>query len=514
MDAIGEHAVALPPGGLPAELDAFLALEGPQALLIRGPPGTGKTSLAVSLLQRFAGERLFLTSRVDPLDLRRQFPWWLTNPPQRVTVIDSFGAEGSIGAAGRVVARAREMLTDPGLSVSDPAAEFLWLPPSVQDALSHITADERTLIVFDSWDALVEQFLGAPSGRGPATPDRETIERFLLRRMHAAGAHVVLVLERESASHLDYLVDGTISTASQLSDERLERWLTIHKLRRVRIETSMYPFTLEDARFSCMEPLPPYFEVETGHLTPDPAPMPRSIWPGSEVFAAAFGRLPIGQLTVIEMDSKLPQYCERMLLNPMAIQVLAQGGKVLYTPPPTVRAEEIYDLVTAVIPRKVVKHKLRIFCASARPTDRPEVGEVMFTRDLGRIELPDIPVDPIAEEFLRGAPSGDRPNLFIDSVPNLHAFARMRAKELTPEILPALMQHFLRMPFVAGVAVGPPVDPALDPLVGLAGLHIRVRERHGRALVYGVRPRTPSFVLTVPPILTPGSPPYEFHRVV
>ncbi|MCI4329191.1 MAG: hypothetical protein L3J86_06355, partial [Thermoplasmata archaeon] len=124
------------------------------------------------------------------------------------------------------------------------------------------------------------------------------------------------------------------------------------------------------------------------------------------------------------------------------------------------------------------------------------------------------PVDPLAEEFLRGAPSGDRPNLFIDSVPNLHAFARIRARELTPEVLPAVLQHFLRMPHVAGVAVGPPIEPAIDGILGLTGLHIQVRERHGRALVYGVRPRTPAFVLTVPPQIAPGSPPYELRRVV
>jgi KaiC/GvpD/RAD55 family RecA-like ATPase len=510
--------VAMPPGAVPPEVDAFLALEGPQSLLIRGPPGTGKTSLAVGLLERYHGRRMFVTSRVDPLQLRRQFPWLREaddDPATSVAIIDSFGSEGSISSSARVVARAHEILTEPTLMSVDPATEFLWLPPSVQEALGHVDEEHPTLLVFDSWDALVEQFLGSPTAREAHVPDRASVERFLLRRVHAAGAHLILVVEREGPSHLDYLVDGVVSTGSQFVDERLERWLTLQKLRRIRIEEGLYPFTLDGGRFECIELHPERWPSDPVTPPADPAPVPGSLWPGNASFAADFGRLPVGQLTVIEVDSHLPESCERRLVMPMLFHALSAGGRVVFTPSPTFRAEEIYDLVASVIPRRVMRERLRIFCVEARPARRPEVSHLLFTRANPTVDLAqEVPVHTEAEEFLSvPAPEG-RANLFIDSIANLRAFARSVGSDLSPVTLPATMQHFLTLAPCAGVVVGCTNDPALDSLLGLAGLHVRVRERHGRAVVYGVRPRTGTFVLTQPKPPSVGGPSYELRRIV
>ncbi len=510
--------IAMPPGGVPAELDTFLSLDGPQSLLIRGPPGTGKTSLAVGLVERFHGRRMFVTSRVDPLQLRRQFPWLREahdDPATAVVIIDSFGSEGSIASSARVIALAHEVLAEPALSNGDPATEFLWLPPAVQEALGHVDEEHPTLLVFDSWDALVEQFLGAPGAGGGEVPDRATVERFLLRRVHAAGAHLILVVERAETSHLDYLVDGVVSTASQFEDERLERWLTIQKLRRVRIEDALYPFTLEGGKFACVEPLPNRWQFDPAMPPPDPSRVPGTLWPGNASFAAEFGRLPVGQLTVLEIDSRLPESCERRLVVPMALTALAEGGRVLFTPSPTFRPEEIYDLVAAVLPRKVIRERLRIFCAEPRAIRRPELAQILFTRSTGHANLAEeVPVHALSEEFLSVAPPEGRVNMFIDSLANLRAFARAAGSDLSPVTFPAALQHFLSLTPCAGVVVGVPGDPVLDGLLSLAGLHLRVRERHGRAVAYGVRPRTSAFVLALPTPPTPGSPSYELRRIV
>jgi KaiC/GvpD/RAD55 family RecA-like ATPase len=507
----------MPPGSVPPELDAFLSLDGPQSLLIRGLPGTGKTSLAVGLLQRFQGRRLFVTSRVDPLQLRRQFPWLREgrdDAASEVSIIDSFGSEGSVASSARVVAHARDVLVEPETGSGGPATEFLWLPDAVQESLERIDEEHPTLLVFDSWDALVEQFLGAPIPREVPVPDRDAVERFLLRRVHAAGAHLVLVVEREVASHLDYLVDGVVSTARQFDDERLERWLTLEKLRRVRIGEALYPFTLEGGRFACIDPLPDRWPTDPGGSPPDPAPAPDSVWPGNASFAAEFGRLPIGQLTVVEVEARLPLSCEHRLVIPMLLSVLSDGGRVVLTPPPTIRAEEIYDQVSAFVSRRVIRERLRLFCAEARPSRRPEVTQIVVDRSPPLDLTHEVPVHSELEAFLSvPAPEG-KANLFIDSLTNLRAFARWLGTDLSAVTMPAALQHFLTLTPCAGVVVGSPGDPVLEALLSLAGLHIRVRERHGRAVAYGVRPRTSAFVLTQPMPASSTAPSYELRRIV
>jgi hypothetical protein len=223
----------------------------------------------------------------------------------------------------------------------------------------------------------------------------------------------------------------------------------------------------------------------------------------------------VGQLTVVEVDSRLPESCERRLVMPMLFHALSAGGRVVFTPSPTFRAEEIYDLVATVIPRRAIRERLRIFCVEARPARRPEVTHILFTRADPAVDLAqEVPVHTEAEEFLSAPAPEGRANLFIDSIANLRAFARSVGSDLSPVTLPATMQHFLTLAPCAGVVVGSSNDPALDSLLGLAGLHVRVRERHGRAVVYGVRPRTGTFVLTQPKPPSVGGPSYELRRIV
>ena len=64
-----------PGNALPQELRDFLHLPGPQTLLIRGPPGSGKSTLSLGLAASFPGARLFISSRVSRPKLLLQYPW-------------------------------------------------------------------------------------------------------------------------------------------------------------------------------------------------------------------------------------------------------------------------------------------------------------------------------------------------------------------------------------------------------------------------------------------------------
>lgn len=117
---------------LPIELTQFLGRPAPQTLLIRGAPGTGRTMLALELLDAFPGRRIYVTSRVGRSDLDLDFPTLLRSTHDGpITVVD-LTAEGSdLRAASRALESARDLITrDEG----HPGLRSLLLPPEVLDA--------------------------------------------------------------------------------------------------------------------------------------------------------------------------------------------------------------------------------------------------------------------------------------------------------------------------------------------------------------------------------------------
>lgn len=63
-------------GNIPPELEEFLQKEN-YALLIKGLPGTGKTTLALEIINKMASSRnvAYFSSRVSKKRLFSQFPW-------------------------------------------------------------------------------------------------------------------------------------------------------------------------------------------------------------------------------------------------------------------------------------------------------------------------------------------------------------------------------------------------------------------------------------------------------
>ncbi|HUL39563.1 MAG TPA: gas vesicle protein GvpD P-loop domain-containing protein, partial [Methanomassiliicoccales archaeon] len=62
---------------LPAELRSFLLVRGGRSLIIRGNAGTGKTTLALQLVEELAEieNSFYFSTRVSDSVLLGQFPW-------------------------------------------------------------------------------------------------------------------------------------------------------------------------------------------------------------------------------------------------------------------------------------------------------------------------------------------------------------------------------------------------------------------------------------------------------
>jgi len=486
---------------IPRELVDFLKLPGPQSMLLRGPPGSGKSSLSLALLQSFTGARYYVTNRVPEDDVLMAFPWLGENSKHGIQLLDNTDADG-VAQAARALLRGSPGLVSDVTSESREFAEFLWLPEPLQRAWSDLDPDRPSLIVIDSWDALVDAYLGKPEGVGTGDlPTRADIERALLRRMGRAKTHILFVLEREEQTQLDYLVNGVGVTSREVVNGRLERWLTIYKLRGVRIENPLYPFSLEGAHFECIVPVRPYGHLQGGRFNPAPDHQPGLLWPGSKAFADSFGRLPLGRSTLIEVEKEVPNQIPHLLLAPVLANTIEHHGRVIYVPDASTLPEDVWEALHGSVDRKKFLAQVRFLLPPAGLNE----GTSEFDETIVRLGQPTegvapSPTDDIGmDQFLRSGASPESPGLFIVFLQGLVAIATSLGLSITADLaqrLPGQIQSAVRGAPVHAIAIGSAPSPLLDPLRSTAALRLHVRQVQGRIFLHASDPWTPSFVLT------------------
>ncbi len=486
---------------IPRELMDFLKLPGPQSLLIRGPPGSGKTSLSLALLEAFSGARYYITNRVPGEDVLLAFPWIGENSSRGIKVVDNTGESVNLAQRARLLIQPVPTVLMDSPAESQELTEFLWLPEPLQEVWSRLEPNRPALVIIDSWDALVEAYLGTRTTGAVDLPSREEIERALIRRMGRSRTHLLFVLEREEQTHLDWLVNGVTVTSREVVHDRLERWLTLYKLRGVRIENPVYPFSLDSAHFECILPLKPYSHLRGGRFDPMPEVMPGHLWPGSKAFAASFGRLPLGGTTLIEADREVPNHTSEILLAPVLASTLERNGHVLMVPNPNTLPEDVWASVHGCVDKHRFLSNVRFLLPPPGPNQRSSEFDAAAVH-LGRrtpASMGHPSEEASLERFLRSGASAESPGLLIVFAQGLPALANSLGLAWSAELatqLPSQIQSAVRGSPLHAVVVGVTDSPMLDPIRPTAALRLHLHQRQGRVFLYASDPWTPTFVLT------------------
>lgn len=226
---------------IPEEIRGFLSQEGGSSLIVQGSPGTGKTILALELMDTFLDcNPIYLTTRSTAEAAYRLFPrlWRMHDDVDVIETKSVFWDKFFKKIDDKTLRVEKDafevygMLDDPGKA---DLSEFDQICDRVDEFLPN-----GSLLVLDSLEGLCDKY--------------KVSEKFLIdlvTRCLIEPAHtkVIIVLEKKSSTELGYLADGVVTLhRNDISGRRL-RLISIDKLRGVSIPHPNYLFTLDTGRF-------------------------------------------------------------------------------------------------------------------------------------------------------------------------------------------------------------------------------------------------------------------------
>jgi KaiC/GvpD/RAD55 family RecA-like ATPase len=361
-------------GKVPQVLLDFMRAPGGHSLMLKGDAGTGKTTLALQVIEELADEQpdYYLSTRVSDEALFRQFPW-ARDRAKRDNILKAGkaflrrskeiqpGAGDSSAAEHLTLLAAKDLLKVLNKQEQSPSvvrSELQRLEGQVEAGevggegedgfTGEITQDEitldlgiilpelevaydlaesnlprKTLIVVDSINALSERY-GISAERIINTLQKDLVEN--------SGTNIIYTLEEAGKTGLDYLGDGVIQLESGDIDGRRIRQMVIEKLRGVSVEQWKYYLTLTGGRMSVFEPtwvkIPEHMQKHAAVKDPTS----RTVSSGNFYMDQYLGGLPKGSLVLWEFDLDVHLDVVRCLELGVMSDFLEKGRGVVWLP--------------------------------------------------------------------------------------------------------------------------------------------------------------------------------------
>jgi len=237
---------------IPSEIRDFFQIENGQTFLIKGFPGTGKTTLAFEIMKNLCKKDngLYISTRTYPERLYSTHPWIKdVLPPKNIInathtkLLQSLRGNGNEVSSYYSVLNFFKAFFDEAEDMDDP------------------------LIAIDSWDAIMNY---ASNLMGNS---QHCFEQNICEFARDLGIHLVFIGEFADIMPLDYIVDGVVAMEHfGLNDDegpgsmraRYARQIRLDKLRGVAIKQKTYTATLHGGRFRYFEPNLSYKDATIG----------------------------------------------------------------------------------------------------------------------------------------------------------------------------------------------------------------------------------------------------------
>jgi KaiC/GvpD/RAD55 family RecA-like ATPase len=336
---------------IPKDFTNFYSQDGGHSLIIRGGPGTGKTTFALQLLEELVDpdKSFYLSTRVSDEALFNQFPWLRKEDMRRRIItssrilLDEFKVkeEAEEGQDKAKLSKARAFLRSIGkheptivdrTNLSKLVKERRM--PEIEILYDRIEKmlPAKPMIVIDSLEGFVNRY-DLDMAHFVTTIQKDLVEN--------SNTNLALITECEETTEIEYLVDGVISLSMDDVSGRRFRGLHIIKLRGTQINQPNYLVTLQHGRFRCFETESPDEGMVKGWEAIGDTDTYYSTGIGSldEILGGGFKK---GSYNVIEIGENVSIDEYNLVLRCMIMNFVSQGRGMIGvmsggTPPDIIR---------------------------------------------------------------------------------------------------------------------------------------------------------------------------------
>jgi KaiC/GvpD/RAD55 family RecA-like ATPase len=448
-------------------LSRFLQTPG-HVLLVQGPPGSGKTSLGLEILNMVEQtHKLYASTRVSPSKLRQDFPWI-------DEVMDNMTGRTSRG------------------TWIDELHDFRKAEPDTifNQILRLKHSKRKALLVIDSWEGAV---------RNTNEEGRRMMESAIFSELDETGVSIIIVNEGR-ANALDYLVDGIVTVNGSEEDGRKLRMLEVDKLRGFKVSAPRCLFSLEHAHFTQLPPMVLDGDNGKRRMLEPSLHSVNSFSTGSRdldrVLGGGFHR---GAFVLFEVESHVPPQAMRVLLNMIRANFINQEGSCFIAPTGGYSSQSVSDSLRPLIGEEALDQRVRI--VEYNPSAPERNWRLMLRGDL-----------------LNDA------NIFLKSWNSLTKLFRNMMVNFDFDKIVQVYGENVALPGFAGIGEGVRDAGALNLGVAsrdtelkeefqrTADYHLKIEMREGTFLISGVKPYTSFYGARFS--FTKGYPSLELLEVV
>jgi KaiC/GvpD/RAD55 family RecA-like ATPase len=293
-------------------LDFFAT--GGKSVLIRGDPGTGKTSLVLQLLDYHSKngfKSVYQSTRLSAKTLKSHQPHFEV-------------VQGKYGTVPR--------LEEQQIGFQD--SRRMDGVRAISGLRQYLEQVSNPFVVLDSWEGLFFE---------SHTLGVEEISKLV----EDYDARFVVVTERREQTDLDYLLDGVVVLRRKYHQGRVVREIELKKLRGVSIMQSRFLFTLDSGKFRYLPPFKSSINGEGQDQVGTPIAQKGKLYstgsaPLDLLLGGGFRK---GSFNLLEAENDVPDEVKALFLRTLLSNFVNTGHGVLYIPFVGLSMEDLSEML-------------------------------------------------------------------------------------------------------------------------------------------------------------------------